>query len=146
MPNRWLDLLQRLRAPRPAVEAGPPAPATLTPERFIAVIVDGFAEGEIDGILDSVERSSRAGGMRPVVLTRQPELGPYRRRGVPVELLVDPGRQAARDKRLPWQLRRRAQLCGFVRLWQPAAVVSFARPPDAALLAELRAELTAASR
>lgn len=115
-----------------------------TPGRFIAVIVDGFAESEIDGILDTVERSSRAGEMRPVVLTRQPELGPYRRRGVPVELLVDPRRQAAHDKQLPWQLRRRAQLRAFVRLWQPAEVVSFAQPPDAALLAELRAELAAA--
>ena len=143
MPNRWLDRLRPRRTPRPAAEAGPPA--ALTPERFIAVIVDGFAESEIDGILDTVDRSSRAGGMRPVVLTRHPELGPYRRRGVPVELLVEPWRQAAHDRRLPWQLRRRAQLRGFVRLWRPAEVVSFAQPPDAALLAELRAEITAAA-
>ena len=110
------------------------------------MIVDGFAESEIDGILDMVERSSRAGEMRPVVLTRHPELGPYRRRGVPVELLVVPRRQAVHDRRLPWQLRRQAQLRGFVRLWQPAEVVSFAQPPDDALLAELRAELAAAAR
>ena len=110
------------------------------------MIVDGFAESQIDGILDTVERSSRAVGMRPVVLTRQPELGPYRRRGVPVELLVDPRRQAAHDRRLAWRLRRQAQLRGFVRLWQPAEAVSFAQPPDPALLAELRAELTASAR
>ncbi len=113
-------------------------PATTEPAGFIAVIVDGFGSDEIAQILDTVERTSAAAGLRPVVITHGCDLAIYRRRGLPVEVLADPPRQPASMRNLPWQQLRQAQLRAVVRLWQPVAAASFARPANPELLASLR--------
>jgi hypothetical protein len=109
-----------------------------TPTGFIAVIVDGFGADEIVQILDTVERTSAAAGLRPIVITHASELSVYRRRGLPVEVLADPPRQPSSLRNLPWEQLRQAQLRAVVRLWQPVAAASFARPANPELLASLR--------
>ena len=140
MPRRW----QRASAnssPEPVDSRTAPveaAPANKAPTGFIAVIVDGFGADEIAQILDTVERTSAAAGLRPVVVTHATDLSTYTRRGLPVEVLADPPRQPASMRNLPWQQLRQAQLRAVVRLWRPVAAASFARPANSELLASLR--------
>ncbi len=147
MPSRWLESARRLRqAIRPAGTSAPrrnaapsePPAASAAPAGFIAVIVDGFGADEIAQILDTVERTSAAARLRPVVITHATDLSLYRRRFMPVEVLADPTRQPASMRQLPWHELRRAQLAAVVRLWRPLAAASFARPANPELLAELR--------
>lgn len=147
MARSWLERARRwqqawrgsaadLTGESTAPEGGPPA--NDAPSGFIAVIVDGFGGDEIAQILDTVERTSAAAGLRPVVITHGCELSIYRRRGLPVEVLADPPRQPASMRNLPWQQLRQAQLRAIVRLWKPVAAASFARPANPELLTSLR--------
>ena len=147
MARRWLERARRWRqagrgsgtdATGDSTVPVEVAPAIAEPAGFIAVIVDGFGADEIAQILDTVERTSAAAGLRPVVVTHGCDLAIYRRRGLPVEVLADPPRQPASLRSLPWQQLRQAQLRAVVRLWQPVAAASFARPANPELLASLR--------
>lgn len=140
LPRRW-QRASRKPDKEPADSRAAPvaaAPAKKAPTGFIAVIVDGFGADKIAQILDTVERTSADAGLRPVVITHGRELSIYRRRGLPVEVLVDPPRQPASLRHLPWQQLRQAQLRAIVRLWRPVAAASFARPANPELLTSLR--------
>jgi hypothetical protein len=147
MTSRWLERARHWQRAwrgsgteprRDGTAAAEAPPTTEARSGFIAVIVDGFGSDEIAQILDTVERTSAAAGLRPVVITHGCDLRVYRRRGLPVEVLADPPRQPASLRNLPWQQLRQAQLRAIVRLWQPVAAASFARPADPELLAGLR--------
>ena len=147
MTRSWLERARRWQQARPdsatepAGDSAVPAestPTTAAPTGFIAIIVDGFGSDEIAQILDTVERTSAAAGLRPVIVTHGCDLSIYRRRGLPVEVLVDPPRQPASLRHLPWQQLRQAQLRAVVRLWRPVAAASFARPANPELLTSLR--------
>lgn len=122
--------------------AGTPAPAiTRDPAQprgaYIAVVVNGFENGELDTILDTIGRESAAAGLQPLIVTRTIDLAAARRRRMPVELVEDQAPHA-RAPDLPWRLRMDAQIRGLVRLWEPVAVASFARPAATELVRSLQ--------
>jgi hypothetical protein len=107
------------------------------PGAYVAVIVNGFENGELDKILDTVAQESAAAGFRPLIVTRAIDLAATRRRGMPVDFVNDQGPHAS-EPDLPWRRRMEAQIRGLVRLWEPVAVASFAQPSAVDLVDSVR--------
>ena len=118
----------------------------LAPRRALAVHVEGFAGGELERILTLVERRSEENGLLPVILARRVDFAPIRRRGLALELLVDPAAQPVLLGDRLWAERLAGQLRGIARLWRPVELASFAHPADPALVAQLRKVLLEPTR
>jgi hypothetical protein len=134
-PGASAAIGRRLAAALPAAAAT--ADLEPPPRAYVAVIVNGFENGELDKILETVAQESAAAGFRPLIVTRAIDLAATRRRSMPVEFVNDQGPHASAPD-LPWRLRMEAQVRGLVRLWEPVAVASFARPPAPDLVDSVR--------
>jgi hypothetical protein len=119
----------------------PPRPAKLppvlkfqtrtAPRAVLAVTVLGLGGDSLEEVLALVERESRSQGLQPVFITDQGDLEPFRRRRLIVDQVIDAERRAVDLPELPWRLYMRAQYALMGRRWQPEALVSFGRPPEA---------------
>jgi hypothetical protein len=119
----------------------PPRPAKLppvlkfqakaAPRAVLAVTVLGLGGDSLEEVLTLAERESRHQGLQPLFITDQSDLEPFRRRRLIVDQVIDAERRAIDLPELPWRLYLRAQYALMGRRWQPEALVSFGRPPEA---------------
>lgn len=105
-------------------------------DRHVAVFIDGHAGAKLEEILRIVTEQSRHRGLKPVIVTIDADLDRIRSYGLPVEIVLDTGRQVIEG--LPMHLRLDQQLRGIVRLWQPVGVVAFAHRRHEQLVRRLR--------
>lgn len=118
--------------PAPAKPAPKPAPRTV-----VAVTMLGLDGDSLESVAGLVERQCVERNMQPVCIVDQHDFGPFRRRGMIVDQVVDAERRAKDSPELPWHLYRRAQFVLLGRRWHPGLVISFGRPPEADCLEAL---------
>ena len=138
---RWLG--GRRRAPEPAAAASRPekpkaaAPAKPPPRQVVAVTLLGLDGPSLEQVAGVIERQCAERNMQPVCITDQSDFGPFRRRRMIVDQVVNAERRASDMPELPWRLYRHAQFVLLGQRWRPAAVISFGRPPEPECLAAL---------
>lgn len=96
----------------------------------VVVTVLGLDGESLETVAGLVERQCAERHMQAVCITDQNDFGPFRRRGLIVDQVVDAERRATDAPELPWRLYRHAQFVLLGKRWRPATVISFGRPPD----------------
>jgi hypothetical protein len=142
---RWLGGARKA-PPEPAAAASrpptpkpvPPAPAKPPPRQVVAVTVLGLDGQRLEQVAGVIERQCAERNMQPVCITDQSDFGPFRRRRMIVDQVVNAERRAMDMPELPWRLYRHAQFVLLGQRWRPAAVISFGRPPEPDCLAALK--------
>lgn len=120
--------------PKPSAPAPAPKPAART---VVVVTMLGLDGDSLESVAGLVERQCAERNMQPVCIVDQHDFGPFRRRGMIVDQVVDAERRAKDSPELPWHLYRHAQFVLLGRRWHPTLVISFGRPPEADCLAAL---------
>jgi hypothetical protein len=122
------------------VETPEPAdPPKAAPARGgnVVVTVLGLSGEALEHVLTLAERQCAARGSRPVFVTDGLDFAPFRRRRLVVDQVIDAEALAASSPDLPWQAYRQRQYALLAARWQPVAVITFGRSPDADCLAAL---------
>jgi hypothetical protein len=101
------------------------------------VTVLGLRGEALERVLGMARRVSAERGAKPVFLTDGHEFELFRQRRLVVDQIVNAEARAAQAPDLPWQLYRRRQYALLAARWQPDAVISFGRRPDADCLSVL---------
>lgn len=118
-------------APPPPKPSPPPPAAKPAPRTVVAVTMLGLEGDSLESVAGLVERQCAERNMDPVCIVDQQDFGPFRRRGMIVDHVVDAERRAKDSPELPWHLYRHAQFVLLGRRWHPSLVISFGRPPEA---------------
>jgi hypothetical protein len=113
-------------------KVAPSVPAETKPllRPVVVVTLLGLDGESLETVADLVERQCKEREMQAVCVTDQADFGPFRRRGLIADQVVDAERRAMDVPELPWRLYRHAQFMLLGRRWRPATVISFGRPPD----------------
>lgn len=136
----WRQLLSRLApATRPAAPTPEPAQA-VAPTRGgnVVVTVLGLSGDALDQVLDLAQRQCAERGSRPVFVTDGHDFAPFRQRRLIADQVTDAEGLAAQTPELSWHAYRRRQYALLAARWQPVAVITFGRSPDADCLAALQ--------
>lgn len=123
-------------SPKPPVSAPAPPPKP-QPRTVVAVTMLGLDGDSLENVAALVERQCAERHMQPICIIDCNEFGPFRRRRMIVDQVVDAERRTMDAPELPWRLYRHAQFVLLGKRWHPATVISFGRPPDADCLAAL---------
>ena len=139
----WRQLVGRLvpatRDEAPAPGPVPAPPAVPAPKRGgnVVVTVLGLSGKALDQVLYLAHRQCAERGSRPVFVTDGLDFAPFRQRRLITDQVADAEALAAQIPELPWRSYRRRQYALVAARWQPVAIVTFGRSPDADCLAAL---------
>jgi hypothetical protein len=143
----WRQLLGR-RSPAKREEAPSPASSRpVAPKRGgnVLVTVLGLSGEALERVLDLAQQQCMERGSRPVFVTDAHDFAPFRRRRLVADQVVEAEALAASSPDLPWPAYRRRQYALLAARWQPVAVITFGRSPEADCLAALEGAGSAAA-